>query len=76
MNIYVYIYVYICIYIYMYIYMYVYICIYIYMYMYTIDIKEAKKEIIQIFFGGKPRSDLPYLWKLKQDIEHATDKIL
>ena len=56
--------------------MYVYICIYIYMYMYTIDIKEAKKEIIQIFFGGKPRSDLPYLWKLKQDIEHATDKIL
>ena len=35
-----------------------------------------KKEIIRIFYGGRPSSDLPFLWKLEDEIEEAVDCIL
>lgn len=42
----------------------------------SIDLKEAKAEIIRIFFGGKPSCELPFLWKLKEEIDEAIDSIL
>ena len=40
------------------------------------DLKTAKKKITKIFFGGSPDSDIPFLWKLKDEIETAVDLIL
>ena len=43
---------------------------------FCIDAKEAKKQILSLFYGGRPRADLPFLWTLKQDIEETIDIIL
>ena len=43
---------------------------------YHISLDEAKKLIISIFFGKAPRSDIPYLWKLKDEVELITDRVL
>ena len=43
---------------------------------YSIEQKEAKKILISLFFGANPRSDIPFLWKLKQEIDEAVEIIL
>ena len=44
---------------------------------YSIELKEAKTQLIRIFYyGGKPASDLPFLWKLKDEIESSIQFIL
>ena len=37
---------------------------------------EAKNKLIRLFFGGKPDRDLPWLWKLKDEIEEAIEVAL
>ena len=37
---------------------------------------KQKKIIISIFFGKAPRSDIPYLWKLKDEVELIIDRVL
>ena len=41
-----------------------------------LDQKAAKQQLIRIFFGGLPTCDLPFLWKLKDEIEEAVNEIL
>ena len=42
----------------------------------SIEISEAKQKILRIFFGGNPDIDLPFLWKLKEEVEETIDIIL
>ena len=37
---------------------------------------KAKESLIRIFFGSLPRSDLPFLWKLRDEVEQAVDAFL
>ena len=38
--------------------------------------RRQKKNINFIIFGANPRSDIPFLWKLKQEIDEAVEIIL
>ena len=40
------------------------------------EMKLAKKQITKLFYGGVPNSDLPFMWKLKQEVDHAITYIL
>ncbi|CAL1171366.1 unnamed protein product [Cladocopium goreaui] len=41
-----------------------------------IDVQEAKKELIRIFYGGNPRFDIPWLRKLGEEVQAAAHLIL
>ena len=38
--------------------------------------KEAKKIITRIFYGGKPPTDIPFLWKLRSEVNKVVDFIM
>ena len=35
---------------------------------YNVSEKEAKKMLTMIFYGGKPKDDLPFIWKLVTEV--------
>ena len=41
-----------------------------------VDIQEAKKELIRIFYGGNPRLNIPWLRKLGHEVQAAANLIL
>ena len=41
-----------------------------------VDVQEAKKELIRIFYGGNPRFDIPWLRKLGEEVQAAAHLIL
>ncbi|CAL1159484.1 unnamed protein product [Cladocopium goreaui] len=41
-----------------------------------IDVQEAKKELIRIFYGGNSRFDIPWLRKLGEEVQAAAHLIL
>ena len=41
-----------------------------------LDQKAVKQQLIRIFFGVLPTCDLPFLWKLKDEIEETVNEIL
>lgn len=41
-----------------------------------IDIKQAKVELIRIFYGGNPRCDIPWVRKLAHEVQTAATSIL
>ena len=43
---------------------------------FSIGVAEAKNKLIRLFFGGSPQADLPFLWKLKDEIEETVTFIL
>ena len=43
---------------------------------YQEDPKIAKKKITKLFYGGNPESDVPFMWKLKQEVDQAADYAL
>ncbi|CAL1142580.1 unnamed protein product [Cladocopium goreaui] len=41
-----------------------------------VDVQEAKKELLRIFYGGNPRFDIPWLRKLGEEVQAAAHLIL
>ena len=42
----------------------------------SIGIPDAKEKLLRIFSGGEPKSEIPFLWKLKDEIDDAADLLL
>ena len=38
--------------------------------------ENCQEKITKLFYGGKPESDLPFMWKLKQEVDQTGDYAL